>query len=270
MINIDVGSDHCRVIPPNDVENGFAHFEFFRHMYAYSEASHRIPATAYVLEVGSGEGYGANYLSALFPHVTATDLSLQALKHAKAQYPNVQSCQTLGANLPLASNLFDAIVSFQVIEHIEDPKSYAQELHRVLKPGGCLFLTTPNRKLRLLPFQKPWNPYHIREYSGNELRDFLAHWFVSLQMHGVMARPDLMAIERARVKQRPIQVCGGMAKRWLQQIFPQLVHQKPARVTSNQQQIFETIEKPIQLDDFFLSPDINNCLDFFVIATKSK
>jgi ubiquinone/menaquinone biosynthesis C-methylase UbiE len=269
MINIDVGSDHCRVIPPSDAQGDFAHFEFFRHMYAYVEASRQIPPSACVLEVGSGEGYGANYLSALFPHITATDLSLQALNHAKVHYPGVQSCQTLGTNLPFASNLFEAIVSFQVIEHIEDTKSYAQELHRVLKPEGRLFLTTPNRKLRLLPFQKPWNPYHIREYSGNELRSFLEQWFASLQLYGIMAQPDLMAMEKARLKQRPLWVYGGLLKRWLQKIWPQLARQKPASVASNQQQIIETPGRSIQLDDFFLGPDINNCLDFFVVATKA-
>ena len=65
----------------------------------------------------------------------------------------------------LSENTYDCIVSFQVIEHIQNDVLYLKELHRVLKPGGIALLTTPNRKLSLSR-----NPWHIREYLAAELR----------------------------------------------------------------------------------------------------
>lgn len=267
-MSIDVGSDHCRVVPPRDAEEGFERFEFFRHLYAYSEAGLRISPTAHVLEVGCGEGYGINYLSSRIAHATATDLSLQALIHARAQYPGPRFCQTVGTCLPFASGTFDAVVSFQVIEHIAEVNSYAQEVCRILKPGGNLFLTTPNRKLRLLSFQKPWNPYHVREYSGNELYRFLKHRFEPVQMYGIMAQPALMATEKARVKQEPSRVLGQMVKRWFQNVFPVPARQTPPEGASDQRGEPEIAQETIGLSDFFLSSDIDQCLDLFVVATK--
>lgn len=266
MTHIDVGSDHCRVVPPRGIEEGFAQFEFFRHLFAYIEAGIRISSNAHILEIGSGEGYGINYLSTQLPYITATDLSLQALRHAKASYPHIQACQTLGTNLPFASNVFEAAISFQVIEHITEANRYLEEIQRILRPGGTLFLTTPNRKLRLLPFQKPWNPYHVREYTGNELHRLLKHWFGSVEIYAVMTKPSLMALEKARVKQTPLRV----GKKIIEKMFPGLEPKKWLRVVSNRPQRRSKWSSTIvELSDFFLSPDVDQGLDLFVIATKS-
>ncbi len=269
MAVFNIGTDHCRLIPPDSTGNGFERFEFLRHLYPYSEAAHRISDISYVLEVGSGEGYGAGYLRSLISHITTIDLSFLALKHAKARYQGIQFCQAVGTALPFASDLFNSIVSFQVIEHIEDVKSYAQEIHRVVKPGGNLFLTTPNRKLRLLPFQKPWNPYHVHEYSGRELRKLLKVCFGSLEIFGIMARPDLMSFETARVKQDRIRILGRIFKRLLQRVFPEFNPQNLIGNNSNKHQERKNTFEKVELSDFYLSHDINHSLDIFVIAKKS-
>jgi len=74
-----------------------------------------------------------------------------------------------------------------------------QEARRVLRPGGRLVLTTPNRRLRLLPFQKPWNPEHLREYSGGSLRQVLGRHFPEVEILGIRGPDEVEAIERARV-----------------------------------------------------------------------
>jgi 2-polyprenyl-3-methyl-5-hydroxy-6-metoxy-1,4-benzoquinol methylase len=50
----------------------------------------------------------------------------------------------LNERLPLESNSFDAVVSTEGIEHLENHFAFLREVHRVLKPGGHLVLTTPN------------------------------------------------------------------------------------------------------------------------------
>jgi 2-polyprenyl-3-methyl-5-hydroxy-6-metoxy-1,4-benzoquinol methylase len=48
-----------------------------------------------------------------------------------------------------------------VMEHVHDVPGYLNELKRALKDDGVLIITTPNRKYRLYPFQRPINPYHL-------------------------------------------------------------------------------------------------------------
>ena len=52
----------------------------------------------------------------------------------------------LNAPVPLPARSFDAIVSAEVIEHLENPRAAFREFHRLLKPGGYLLLTTPNQE----------------------------------------------------------------------------------------------------------------------------
>ena len=48
-------------------------------------------------------------------------------------------------SLDFQDGQFDCICSFQVFEHIRNTEKYLSEIYRVLKDGGCLFLSTPNR-----------------------------------------------------------------------------------------------------------------------------
>jgi ubiquinone/menaquinone biosynthesis C-methylase UbiE len=45
--------------------------------------------------------------------------------------------------IPIASNSMDAVLCTQVLEHVADPDVMVKELHRVLRPGGVLYLTAP-------------------------------------------------------------------------------------------------------------------------------
>jgi SAM-dependent methyltransferase len=63
--------------------------------------------------------------------------------------------------LPFASGSFDAVLSFDVFEHIRDSDRHLNEVRRVLRPGGCYFLQTPN-KWTNIPFEllRQWKKYH--------------------------------------------------------------------------------------------------------------
>lgn len=274
MSETNVGSDHCRVVPVYDDADISQRIQFLRHLLAYSASAKQIAPQARVLEIGSGEGYGANYLASYCPDIIATDLSLQALSHAAECYPNVRYCQTLGSSLPFVSNAFDVVISFQVIEHIADAAVYAQEVHRVLKPQGQFILTTPNRRWRLLPFQKPTNPYHVREYSERELRRFLHQFFDQVQLYGVMA--SLGVMKMVRVKRNPIRVYGAMLKKLLGVVLPVSLLRPlkmPVRIsTQTSPYASAPLASPgsIELSDFFLSANAGNGMDLFAIANKSE
>jgi ubiquinone/menaquinone biosynthesis C-methylase UbiE len=222
------------------------------------------------LEVGFGSGYGAHFLSSTIQDITATDISEKAVQYAQSRYPSIRFCIASGTCLPFESESFDTVVSFQVIEHIDDANKYVNEIHRVLKPGGWFYLTTPNRRLRLLPFQKPRNVYHVREYSDRRLRSLLREKFPSVQISGIMAKPDLMALEIARVKQHPFLMLAKMLYDRLEPILPKVMTDKPIKWYRSKLVCTDSVrrEVTVELKDFFISNDVKKCLDLFGIAQK--
>ena len=82
---------------------------------------------------------------------------------------------------------FDSIVSFQVIEHLEDDELFIKEIYRILKPGVIALLTTPNRKMTLSR-----NPWHIREYTADELSNLCLKYFKQVEMKGIKGNKKVM------------------------------------------------------------------------------
>jgi SAM-dependent methyltransferase len=111
---------------------------------------------AEVLNVGSGPFFEFSELAGTRKHFTLCDIDPRAIQLATELHASQlrgADVITPNAPLPYASQTFDAVVSMDVVEHILDPLPWLREVLRVLKPGGLLFLTTPNygsRSLRLL------------------------------------------------------------------------------------------------------------------------
>ena len=79
--------------------------------------------------------------------------------------PDVEFRQAVVPPLEFPEASFDCVISFQVIEHIRDDRQFVREIHRVLRPGGRFIVTTPNAPMSLTR-----NPWHVREYTADELR----------------------------------------------------------------------------------------------------
>ena len=72
--------------------------------------------------------------------------------------------------------VFDSIVSFEGIEHVNSPESFLAEVQRMLKISGMFIISTP---------RKPHgSPYHIREFSLNEFKKTLSERFTVTKMFG--------------------------------------------------------------------------------------
>lgn len=142
-----------------------------------------------VLEVGCGEGRGIGTLLAHSKSFTAVDKIKDVIDSLGVKFP---AGRFIRMNIPplsgLADNAYDSIVSFQVIEHIEDDQLFLHEIHRVLKPGGTALLTTPNRKMSLSR-----NPWHIREYLPNELKALAQKIFSHVEVKGITGNEKVMA-----------------------------------------------------------------------------
>jgi SAM-dependent methyltransferase len=156
-----------------------------------------------VLDYGCGSGYGSAEIAADAAQVTGVDVSHEAIEHARTHFsaPRLEFAPIEAERpLPFPDHSFDTVLSFQVIEHVRDPARYLSEVRRVLRPGGHLVLTTPDRRTRLLPAQRPWNRWHDTEYSDRVLRRTLAPHFNQIEMLGMTGRQDIIELELRRTR----------------------------------------------------------------------
>ena len=100
------------------------------------------------LDVGAGEGYLSWQLCDFLEKrgydgpavISACDLFPEEFKFDKIE------CQLadFGERIPLDDESFDYVISMEVIEHVPNQLHLIRELHRLVKPGGKMMLTTPN------------------------------------------------------------------------------------------------------------------------------
>ncbi|WP_067692425.1 class I SAM-dependent methyltransferase [Nocardia jejuensis] len=181
-----------RTVPGIAEEN----YWFRRHEIAYTELLARC-AGKVVLEAGSGEGYGANMIAGVAQRVIGLDYDESAVAHVRAKYPRVQMLHGNLAELPLEDASVDVVVNFQVIEHLWDQPQFIRECLRVLRPGGTLLISTPNRITFSPGRDTPLNPFHTRELDAAEMTELLvdAGFDVEL-MAGVFHGPEIVALDR--------------------------------------------------------------------------
>lgn len=118
-----------------------------------------------LLEIGCGEGRGVEVLRENVTSYHGLDKIGEVIEKLQQKYPDVVFEQAVIPPLStVASDTYDTVVSFQVIEHIEDDRLFLEEIYRVLKPGGKAIISTPNIRHTLSR-----NPWHIREYTGSQL-----------------------------------------------------------------------------------------------------
>ncbi len=87
----------------------------------------------------------------------------------------------------IAFNSYDVVICFQVLEHIKNDVEFLKDIYRVLKPGGILLLTTPNKEYTLSR-----NPYHVREYNYIELSNILSSIFDKVKVMGICGNKKIM------------------------------------------------------------------------------
>lgn len=104
---------------------------------------HLSPKAKRCLEVGCATGEFSALLDRLGWDVTGIDISSEAIRHAKARFPEIDLKSGDIDSLGCASE-FDLICAFEVIEHVLSPRRFFSEAANALKPEGVLVLTTPN------------------------------------------------------------------------------------------------------------------------------
>ncbi|WP_048331133.1 class I SAM-dependent methyltransferase [Bizionia psychrotolerans] len=98
------------------------------------------------LDLGCGDGRFTAFLGE-FADADGLELSTEAVKIANSKHPHVSYFYGDAVDYDFGSNIYDVVVSQEVIEHIEDQEAYISVCYNVLKAGGYLIMTTPNKKV---------------------------------------------------------------------------------------------------------------------------
>lgn len=136
-----------------------------------------------LLDIAAGTGYGSNLLQGSTQMlVVGMDLDLPSMLDAHHSYPNPQVMFMVGSGtaIPFSTGVFGNIISMETLEHIQDDRCFLSELARVLEPDGVCIISTPNRSYSLK--HEINNPYHVREYTEDELVQLLKSFFSSIQV----------------------------------------------------------------------------------------
>ena len=236
-----------------------------RLLFPYFEAAKMVSGN--LLEIGVGTGRGVAVLAPSVSHFTGVDKNEPLMTKLSADYPNFKFIDMFLPPLKgLADNIFDYIVTFQVIEHIEDDNEFIKEAHRVLKPGGKLILTTVNRKYSLSR-----NPWHVREYLASELKSLILKHFPKIETKGVHGNKKVM--EYYEENKRSVEKITRFDIFNLQYRLPRWMLQIPYDIANRMsrniiQKSDNQLVTGITHEDYFLNNDAEECFDFFYIATK--
>ena len=256
------------------------------HTFAYVQAS-RLGENKTVLDLGCNTGYGSEILFKSAKNVVGVDVSDKAISSANNQYGHlgIRFQQIDGKKLPFEEGEFDMIVCCQVIEHIIDYGVFIGELKRVLSPSGIVIFTTPNALLRLDPGMKPWNMFHVREFTHSELKSLLGDFFAEIQIWGLYGKEPLYSIEINRLNKAREQAKRSKEsdlhlhlqyslKSLMKKILPNSVIialRKIANSSSNAKLVFDRdFINQYGIDDFFYSDKgLEAALDLLAICSDS-
>jgi 2-polyprenyl-3-methyl-5-hydroxy-6-metoxy-1,4-benzoquinol methylase len=140
-----------------------------------------------VLDIACGNGYGTRFISTLADKVLGVDQSDETIFENKKMFSkndNLEFEAGDAENLALSNDLFDSVVSFETIEHLQHPEYFLSEVQRVLRLNGLFFLSTPNALITKPENGIPKNPFHIKEYTPDELHNLLSQYFEIKTMFG--------------------------------------------------------------------------------------
>lgn len=138
-----------------------------------------------VLDIACGTGYGSEMMaSGGAKTVVGADIDGETITLARANYQqeNLSFERVNAIEMPFGDASFEAVVSFETIEHLDKAEKFIDEVVRVLTPGGRLILSTPNRKATRKLAVK--NPFHIKEFDQEELLAKLGARFEAIKICG--------------------------------------------------------------------------------------
>lgn len=157
-----------------------------------------------VVDVGCGTGVGANILSLEADFVWGIDKNERSVLFAK-EWERVKngiyySSQLTFDNIDIMKDTrefkkFDIVVSIEVIEHIDDYKGFLSTIiqkfdkRKLGYEGTEYFISTPNRNNKSIHKDRPYNKYHVREWTSEEFHAVLSEFFQNVHLMNAKGVP---------------------------------------------------------------------------------
>lgn len=220
-----------------------------------------------VLELGCGEGRGIDIILKRSKSFTAIDKISEVTERLSRKYPNEKF---ISSSFPPLKNIenesFDTLISFQVIEHIKNDKLFIKEIHRILKPGGKALISTPNISMTLTR-----NPWHVREYTSQQLIDLASRNFKKIIMKGINGNDKIKKYyddnKKSVMKFKRLDIFN------LEKYLPNFLYKIPYeflnRMNRNKLQANDnSLVSSITTNDYSLENDNPKNLDLFLILEK--
>ena len=238
-------------------------YVFQRSVLAYHRAAELVEGD--ILEIGTGMGYGVEIIAPKATRYISIDKELPAQIN---QLENVEYYDMEVPPIGFENCSFDAVVSFQVIEHIEEDIACVREVARVLRPGGKFVVSTPNAPMSLTR-----NPWHVREYNADELRNLLECHFSKVEAYGVIGNEKIM--EYYHKNRQSVRKITRFDVLDLQHRLPRKLLQIPYDLLNrlNRRSLHKKnteLTDSIVMSDYSIVPyeaDME-CFDLFFVATK--
>lgn len=159
------------------LEDSMLHESAIEHLHRYALAQELVSGKR-VLDIACGTGYGSNLLAQKAESVDGVDIDETVIMKAAVRYKQKNLVFTKGSveKIPFDNSSFDVVVSFETLEHITEHDSMMAEMKRVLKPGGILIISTPD-KLNYSDLNEYSNPFHKKELYESEFKTLLGKYF---------------------------------------------------------------------------------------------
>ena len=148
------------------------------------------------MEVGSGFGYLTYALRKSYHDCTGIDISKNAVEKARHDFGEFYEVSDLMDFVDPTGAGYDIVVATELIEHVADPKALVARAASLLKPGGSLLLTTPNKDLYSdrMAWHTDLAPVHLWWFSKTSLRSL--GWSAGMAVQFV----DFSAFYGGRIK----------------------------------------------------------------------
>ena len=133
-----------------------------------------------LLDVGCGDGVALYLLRDRLPRLElcGVDPSEEALAVARQKVSDAELKKSTSGSLPFEDDLFDVVISSDVIEHVEDPEQMLKEIKRVAKNGAVIIIGTPIKHSKF-----PIDHNHVQEFFAEDFLEMMQKHFQKCELH---------------------------------------------------------------------------------------
>ena len=172
------GVAHPERIIPDETSPGIIAVHLKRYAFAKPWCDGRR-----VLDAACGVGYGSAFLAEGAASVVGVDISADTIDYARRRYglPNLAFVAGDVTALPFDDRSFDAVCSFETIEHVDEPAVAIREAARVVTADGVYVVSTPKADATT---RSPANPFHLVELSQADFEQTLRESFREVEVYG--------------------------------------------------------------------------------------